>query len=335
MEPHQQPNGEAEEKPEVEQGRADATGSGGDFGEDGCGAEPSTSECGGEGELKGEHWGFSPRGVKSEGRNGELKRENSSASSPRDEGRKEELKRENSTSSPRGEKNEGRREHANPLEGLRAGGGKGKGSGGKGNGRGGKGAGKESGKNGRGETNRGSGGDGANKSSETIRAAGLPSMRRTKSQPSRSRGGGEREEIPEEMKEHVQEKEEIPSASSERPSGEVGVNWASWVAWVKEWVKKQEPAIVAVRNILLQLRTRVESRVKQHWPLVRAWLILITRVMLMLSLLGLEAAIRGIASLFRLGSAAHFLLLWCTVLSFIRLSGIFNLVIVLVMPPFS
>lgn len=51
----------------------------------------------------------------------------------------------------------------------------------------------------------------------------------------------------------------------------------------------------------------------------------------MLSLLGLEAAIRGFASLFRLGSAAHFLLLWCTVISFIRLAGLFNLVIALVL----
>jgi hypothetical protein len=51
----------------------------------------------------------------------------------------------------------------------------------------------------------------------------------------------------------------------------------------------------------------------------RAWLLLIAQVMLMLSLLGLKVAIRGFASLFRLGSAVHFCLLWCTVLGFIRL----------------
>jgi hypothetical protein len=265
--------------------------------QDGAEGEPSTSECFGE-----------DKGLGEEG--AELKSESGAASSPRAE-RKEELKRENSgaSSSPRGEKSKGR------------------GSGGKGRGKGAGGVGKESGKHGRG----GKGGDG--KGSETIRAAGLPSMRRTRSQPGRSRGGGEREEVVEEKREPVQEKEketEKEDVPQSEDSGEVGANWA---AWVKQWVEKQEPARVAVMDFLLQLRATVESRVKQHWPLVRAWLLLIARVMLMLSLLGLEAAIRGFASLFRLGSAAHFLLLWCTVLGFIRLSGIFNLVIVLVITP--
>ncbi|KAG0623873.1 hypothetical protein M758_3G207900 [Ceratodon purpureus] len=328
MEVHVQGNGEVE-------GKLD----GGDVGEGGVeGGEgamgfernleeevPSTSECVSEEELKGEGGGGF-------GEEAELTREESGTSSPRverSEGVKEELKRENGTSSPRGERSEGRREERNAGEGLRAGGSKGKGSGGRGRGKGPGGVGKESGRNGKGESNRGRGGDGGSKGSETIRAAGLPSMRRTKSQPGRSRGGGEREEIAEEKKEEpVQEKEDVPQ-SSDRASGEVGANWASWVGCVKEWVEKQEPAILAVRDYLLQLRARVQSRVRQHWPLVRAWLLLITRVMLMLSLLGLEAAIRGFASLFRLGSAAHFLLLWCTVLSFIRLSGLFNLIIVL------
>lgn len=282
--------------------------------EENSGAEPSTSECGEVEELKGEDGDFSPRVVKNE-----------------------ELKRESSTSSPRAVKNEGRKEQANPTEGLRTGGTKGKGSNVKGTGRGGKNVGKESGRSNSRESNRSRSGD---KSSETIRAAGLPSMRRTKSQPGRNRGGGEREEIlPEEKREPVQEKDEnLQSRSARRdsrPSGEVAAYLAAGVAWVKQWVEKQEPVILAVRDYLLQLRARVEFRVKQHWPLVRAWLLLIMRVMLMLSLLGLEAAIRGFASLFRLGSAAHFLLLWCSILSFIRLSGLFNLIIVLVILSFS
>lgn len=159
-------------------------------------------------------------------------------------------------------------------------------------------------------------------------------MRRTRSQPGRARGGGEREEILQEPGQGKEEPHRGDSLRRDRPSSDMvanlAANCAAWVAWVKQWVEKQEPRRVAVRDYLLQLRARVESKVKQHWPLARAWLILITRVMLMLSLLGLEAAIRGFASLFRLGSAAHFLLLWCTVISFIRLAGLFNLVIALV-----
>lgn len=185
--------------------------------------------------------------------------------------------------------------------------------------------GRENGKGSRGESKASRKGDGArssdgNRSSETIGANGLPSMQRSKSTPSR-RSAAEKEEPP--VVEAFVERMERPSG------GDVG---AKLVALLTQWLEYREPALIAVKNFWLQLRTRVEFRVKQAWPSVRVWLLLVTRVMLMLSCLGLESGIRGFASLVRLRSAAHFLLLWCTVLSFSALAGFFNLLIALVSP---
>lgn len=186
--------------------------------------------------------------------------------------------------------------------------------------------GRENGKGSRGESKASRKGDGArssdgNRTSETIGANGLPSMQRSKSTPSRRSSAAEKEEPP--VVEAFVERMERPSG------GDVG---AKLVALLTQWFEYREPALIAVKNFWLQLRTRVEFRVKQAWPSVRVWLLLVTRVMLMLSWLGLESGIRGFASLVRLRSAAHFLLLWCTVLSFSALAGFFNLLIALVSP---
>lgn len=179
--------------------------------------------------------------------------------------------------------------------------------------------GRENGKGSRGESKACRKGAGA-KNSETIGANGLPSMQRSKSTPSRRSAAAE--EGPPVVEAFV-ERMERPS------SGDIG---AKLVALLTQWLEYREPALIVVKNFWLQLRTRVEFRVKQAWPSVRVLLLLVTRIMLMLSLLGLESAKRGFSSLFYLGSAAYFLLLWCAVLNFIALAGFFNLLIALVSP---
>lgn len=233
----------------------------------------------------------------------------------------EELRSEDASKDPEVKRDKGH----NPKEGGGKASSKGKepvNSNNKGTGRGSRSAssnGRENGKGSRGESKASRKGDGA-RSSETIGANGLPSMQRSKSTPSR-KSAAEKEE-PTVVEAFVER--------MERPSGgDVG---AKLVALLTQWLEYREPALIAVKNFWLQLRTRVEFRVKQAWPSVRVWLLLVTRVMLMLSWLGLESGIRGFASLVRLRSAAHFLLLWCTVLNFSALAGFFNLLIALVSP---
>jgi hypothetical protein len=75
----------------------------------------------------------------------------------------------------------------------------------------------------------------------------------------------------------------------------------------------------------------VERRVRQQvWPVLKVWFLLVTRVARLLALLALECSIRGFASLFRLGSTALFLLLWCSALNLCVLAGFFSFLIVMV-----
>jgi hypothetical protein len=72
----------------------------------------------------------------------------------------------------------------------------------------------------------------------------------------------------------------------------------------------------------------VERRVRQQvWPVLKVWFLLVTRVARLLALLALECSIRGFASLFRLGSTALFLLLWCSALNLCVLAGFFSFLV--------
>jgi hypothetical protein len=113
--------------------------------------------------------------------------------------------------------------------------------------------------------------------------------------------------------------------------GERGLG--NWAAWSRLWVNWQAAATKAVRVyfFLQVVLGEVERRVRQQvWPVLKVWFLLFTRVARLLALLALECSIRGFASLFRLGSTALFLLLWCSALNLCVLAGFFSFLIVMV-----
>lgn len=113
--------------------------------------------------------------------------------------------------------------------------------------------------------------------------------------------------------------------------GERGLG--NWATWSRLWVNWQAAATKAVRVyfFLQVVLGEVERRVRQQvWPVLKVWFLLVTRVARLLALLALECSIRGFASLFRLGSTALFLLLWCSALNLCVLAGFFSFLIVMV-----
>ncbi|CAM6094917.1 unnamed protein product [Calypogeia fissa] len=90
------------------------------------------------------------------------------------------------------------------------------------------------------------------------------------------------------------------------------------------------PALAATKALLLQTTEKLQAFVEFSWPIAKTWFWLITRAVLVLSFLSLECGVRGLSSLFRLGSAALFLLVWCTALNLTILAGIGNFSIAIV-----
>ncbi|KAL2624187.1 hypothetical protein R1flu_008432 [Riccia fluitans] len=86
----------------------------------------------------------------------------------------------------------------------------------------------------------------------------------------------------------------------------------------------------AARAVLLQFKEKLELFAHTWWPVVKRWLMLAFRALLVFSMMSLECGIRGFSSIFILGSAALFVLMWCTLFSLSLLAGLFNFFIVLV-----
>ncbi|KAJ7298601.1 hypothetical protein O6H91_Y534000 [Diphasiastrum complanatum] len=122
--------------------------------------------------------------------------------------------------------------------------------------------------------------------------------------------------------------------------------WHAYALRFKAWAN-QEPAILRVREVLSQMeqkidpilrkgysvvrrmRDKLEPFTLRTWPVVKAWLILFARVLLMLALVSIECGSRGIVSIVRLGLAAIFLVVWCSALNLLILSGFLSFCIAL------
>ncbi|KAL3686653.1 hypothetical protein R1sor_009227 [Riccia sorocarpa] len=91
-----------------------------------------------------------------------------------------------------------------------------------------------------------------------------------------------------------------------------------------------EPLAEAARVVRLQIKEKLQIFCHIWLPILKRWLILTSRGILVFSLLSLECGIRGFSSIFRLSSAAVFLLTWCTALNLSLLAGLFNFCLVLV-----
>ncbi|KAG6545609.1 hypothetical protein Mapa_012963 [Marchantia paleacea] len=146
-----------------------------------------------------------------------------------------------------------------------------------------------------------------------------------------------RDKKPESMREQSNTGQEgaREDAREEKPRGkdeDVGGVAIGIGRWLPKDMKLPDPGptIEAARTILFQTKDQVQVFVRIWWPVVKRWLLLASRAMLVLIKVSLECGIRGFNSLFRLGSAALFLLMWCTALNLSILAGFFNFCLVLV-----
>ncbi|CAN6467294.1 unnamed protein product [Victoria cruziana] len=97
--------------------------------------------------------------------------------------------------------------------------------------------------------------------------------------------------------------------------------------WVSTWFQSQKVWVPTLTDKLLKARSYVIQKSGYMYPILSRWLRHIGKLILLVSLVWLDCSLRGADSIFRLGTASFFTILWCSVLAFSSMIGITNLLI--------
>ncbi|XP_076926523.1 uncharacterized protein LOC143589722 [Bidens hawaiensis] len=88
-----------------------------------------------------------------------------------------------------------------------------------------------------------------------------------------------------------------------------------------EWLHKHRPLLDRlIANILIS-RDYVRVKFKHVYPIVMKWLAHFTSILLVVSMVWLDCALRGIDSLIRMGTTSFFTVIWCGIFSSVAMIG--------------
>ncbi|PON93134.1 Terminal organelle assembly protein [Trema orientale] len=96
-----------------------------------------------------------------------------------------------------------------------------------------------------------------------------------------------------------------------------------------EWLERQRPFFIALKNKIQKAHDYAKTKTMQTYPVVLKWLMHFGSIMLLISMVWLDCAIRGIDSFLRMGTASFFSVIWCGIFSLIAMVGLFKFLIVL------
>lgn len=96
------------------------------------------------------------------------------------------------------------------------------------------------------------------------------------------------------------------------------------------WLEKQKPTVITLGTKVQDFGRVIGKKFEHVYPIVLRWLISLGNIMLLLSVIWLDCAFRGIVSFIHMGSASLFLVVWCSVLSIIAMIGVIKFTISLV-----
>ncbi|KAL0376330.1 UNVERIFIED_CONTAM: hypothetical protein Scaly_0750600 [Sesamum calycinum] len=89
-----------------------------------------------------------------------------------------------------------------------------------------------------------------------------------------------------------------------------------------DWVVRLKPTFVALKSKTLKARDRVRMKIQHAQPIIFRWIVHIGNILLLLFMVWLDCALRGIDSFLRMGTTSFFSVVWCCVLSVIAMVGI-------------
>lgn len=95
------------------------------------------------------------------------------------------------------------------------------------------------------------------------------------------------------------------------------------------WLERQKPVFVAVTNNIYRFRDVIQLKLVQTYPVVLKWLFHLGNIVLLVSLVWLDCAYRGMDSIVRMGTTSFLSVLWFSVLSLIAMIGTFKFLVTL------
>lgn len=98
-----------------------------------------------------------------------------------------------------------------------------------------------------------------------------------------------------------------------------------------EWMERQRPLFITLRTKIQNVYDYARAKFQQAYPVVLKWLMNIGSILLLISMVWLDCAIRGIDSFLRLGTTSFFSVIWCSIFSVIAMVGMFKFLAVLVL----
>ncbi|XP_062108847.1 uncharacterized protein LOC133819581 [Humulus lupulus] len=103
----------------------------------------------------------------------------------------------------------------------------------------------------------------------------------------------------------------------------------STIKATNEWLERQRPLFTTLKNKVQKANDYAKMKIMQAYPVVLKWLMHFGSIMLLILMVWLDCAIRGMDSFIRLGTTSFFSVIWCSIFSLIAMVGIFKFLVVL------
>lgn len=97
-----------------------------------------------------------------------------------------------------------------------------------------------------------------------------------------------------------------------------------------EWLERQKPLFVTVTTKVLNGRDYARVKLEHAYPVVLKWVMHMGKILLLLSMVWLDCAVRGIDSFLRMGTTSFFAVIWCSIFSVLAMIGMPKFLIIMV-----
>ncbi|KAJ7955270.1 DnaJ [Quillaja saponaria] len=98
---------------------------------------------------------------------------------------------------------------------------------------------------------------------------------------------------------------------------------------VSEWLGRHKPLFLSFTTSIFNASDYFRMKIEHAYPVILKWLMHFGNIVLLISMVWLDCAIRGIDSFVRMGTTSFFSVIWCSTFSVIGMIGMLKFLIVL------
>lgn len=120
------------------------------------------------------------------------------------------------------------------------------------------------------------------------------------------------------------------------------INFWSFRLWISTiftrftgWLIRHKPFFLSLAASIFKACDHCKMKILKAYPIVLKWLLHFGNIMLLLLVLWLDCALRGIDSFVRMGTASFFSVIWCSMFSVISMIGMLKFIVILVSLSYS